>query len=281
LNIHPKEKEMKKTIQMILAAIGILVLAGMLVFAGIFIGRSNFFGNWDRPFQMMSPGGRYGNGFGPGMMGSRRNNGFPNRTKLPGMMNGFGATTANAAPLTIDQAYQAAQAYLDDLNNPDLKISEVMIFDNNAYIVVKETGTGLSAFELLVDSGSQVAYPEHGPNMMWNLKYGSMNHFSMMGARSGRMGGMMGSNAWSNSGSAGTTPGNTISPEEAIGIAQGFLDESIPGATAADDPVQFYGYYTLDFEKNNQVAGMLSVNERSGRVFLHTWHGTFIEEKMY
>jgi hypothetical protein len=29
--------------------------------------------------------------------------------------------------------------------------------------------------------------------------------------------------------------------------------------------------------KDNQPAGMLSVNGYSGQIFLHTWHGTFIE----
>jgi hypothetical protein len=52
----------------------------------------------------------------------------------------------------------------------------------------------------------------------------------------------------------------------------------ITGATAATDPTQFYGYYTIDFEKDGKVIGMLSVNGYSGQVFLHTWHGTFIEE---
>jgi len=39
--------------------------------------------------------------------------------------------------------------------------------------------------------------------------------------------------------------------------------------------------YTLDFEKDGKVAGMLSVNGYSGQVFLHTWHGTFIEESEF
>jgi heat shock protein HslJ len=42
--------------------------------------------------------------------------------------------------------------------------------------------------------------------------------------------------------------------------------------------MQFYGYYTLDFSKDGKVSGMLSVNGYSGQVFLHTWHGSFIEE---
>jgi hypothetical protein len=69
-----------------------------------------------------------------------------------------------------------------------------------------------------------------------------------------------------------------VTPEQAIQYAQKFLDASLSGTTAATDPIRFYGYYTLDFEKDGKVAGMLSVNGYNGEVFLHTWHGTFIEE---
>jgi heat shock protein HslJ len=114
---------------------------------------------------------------------------------------------------------------------------------------------------------------------MWNLKYSGTNHDNMMGGNGYGMmgnGGMMG--GWNN-----TTPSNvnadmTVTPEQAITYAQQYLDTNISGATAATDPIQFYGYYTLDFEKDGKIIGMLSVNGYSGQVFLHTWHGTFIEE---
>lgn len=70
----------------------------------------------------------------------------------------------------------------------------------------------------------------------------------------------------------------TITAEQAVEYAQTYLDAKVSGATAAEDPIQFYGYYTLDFEKDGKIAGMLSVNGYSGQVFLHTWHGAFIEE---
>jgi hypothetical protein len=59
------------------------------------------------------------------------------------------------------------------------------------------------------------------------------------------------------------------------------MSSNLSGATAAMDPVQFYGCYTLDFERDGAVVGMLSVNGFRGQVFLHTWHGTFIEEQSY
>jgi hypothetical protein len=265
--------EMNKTLSTTLTVIAILALATVIFFAGSMYARLNAFG----PSMMSGYGwnnnSRYGpsmmNGRGPSMMGGNDRN----------MMGGYGYNNANLTPLTVDQAKAAAEKYLANLNNSDLQIAEVMIFDNNAYVVVKETSTGNGTFELLVDPVSQIAYPEHGPNMMWNLKYSGLNHQYMMGGNSGMMGGngnMM--SGWDNTTSANVSVTMTVTPEQAIAYAQKYLDTNISGATAATDPIQFYGYYTLDFEKDGKVAGMLSVNGYSGQVFLHTWHGTFIEE---
>jgi hypothetical protein len=161
-----------------------------------------------------------------------------------------------------------------------------MIFDNHAYLVIKEESTGLGAFELLVDPASKTAYPEHGPNMMWNLKYSGLNHQFMMENNGGMMGMMNGSgmmnamvsgNGWSRTNPADVSAEMTVTAEQAMEYVQKYLDENVSGALATS-PIQFYGYYTLDFEKDGEVAGMLSVNGFSGQVFLHTWHGTFIEE---
>ncbi|MDO8753629.1 MAG: hypothetical protein Q7J80_07020, partial [Anaerolineales bacterium] len=206
--------------------------------------------------------------FGPGMMGNSRG-GY-------GMMGGYGSsnqTNSNVTPLTVDQAKAAAEKYIQTLNLQGLETGEVMIFDNNAYVIVKESETGLGAFELLVDPASQVAYPEYGPNMMWNLKYGGLGHGSMVGGR-----GMMGGWNYQAAPSTNVSAEMTVTPKQAVEYAQKYLDSNIAGATAATNPIQFYGYYTLDFEKEGQVVGMLSVNGYNGQIFLHTWHGTFIEE---
>jgi hypothetical protein len=189
---------MNKGLRIALIVIGILVLAGGLVFAGSLIGRwSAGVFPWARP-----AAGTWYDGYGPGMMGngtaygpgmtlapalrSGASAGVGGRygpsmmgngsTYGPGMMGGYGYGGASVTPLTADQAYQAAGKYLAGLNNPDLKIAEVMVFDNNAYVRVIEQSTGIGAFELLVDPATLNVYPEHGPNMMWNLKYGGLNH---------------------------------------------------------------------------------------------------------
>ena len=82
---------------------------------------------------------------------------------------------------------------------------------------------------------------------------------------------------WFSTNPANITAEMTVTPEQAMEYAQKYLDENVPNALATS-PIQFYGYYTLDFEKDGEVAGMLSVNGFSGQVFLHTWHGTFVEE---
>jgi hypothetical protein len=276
---------MNKTLSTTLIVLAILILAGGIFFAGNMYARANAFG----PGWMMGGyGGNNNSVYGPGGMMNMMGNysGNNNRAYGPGgMMGGYGYNNANLTPLTVDQAKAAAEKYLANLDNSDLQIAEVMIFDNNAYVVVKESDTGLGAFELLVDPTTQIAYPEYGPNMMWNLEYGGINHSSMMGGRGGfggMMGGMMGGSMMSGW-NYQTTPANisaemTVTPEQAVEYAQQYLDTNYVGATAATDPTQFYGYYTLDFEKDGKVAGMLSVNGYSGQVFLHTWHGTFIEE---
>jgi hypothetical protein len=263
---------MNKTLSTTLIVIAVLALAGGVFFAGNMYARANNYGpgmmNGNNGYDMMNGNGNYG--MGPGMMGG---NGWNN------------GTSTNATPLTVDQAKASAEKYIQSLNVQGLQTGEVMIFDNNAYVIVKESETGMGAFELLVDPASQVAYPEYGPNMMWNLKYGGLNHAGMMGN-----GGMMGGNGMMNGNgmmsgwdyqatpSADVSAEMTVTSEQAIEYAQQYLDTNIAGATAATDPMHFYGYYTLDFEKGGKIVGMLSVNGYNGQIFLHTWHGTFIEE---
>jgi hypothetical protein len=279
---------MNKTLSTILIVIAVLVLAGVFFIAGGMYSRANAYG----PAMMFADGNRDNAAYSPGMMTGRGGSGMMN-----GIMGGYGwrsGTAPDAGTLTVDEAKAAAEEYLQSINLQGLETGEVMIFDNNAYVVVKESETGLGAFELLVDPASQVAYPEHGPNMMWNLKYSGLNHSQMMGGSGGygMMGGMMSGSGGMMGGSGAMMDGweyqatpsasvsaeMTVTPEEAIQYAQEYLNANDAGAVAADDPTQFYGYYTLDFSKDGRILGMLSVNGYNGQIFLHTWHGTFIEE---
>lgn len=260
---------MNKTLTTTLTVIAVLALAAVIFFAGSMYTRVNVFG----------PSMMFGNGW---------NN---KNTYGPNMMNGYGYNNTDLPVLTIDKTKAAAEKYLANLDNRDLVIAEIMIFDNNGYVIVREASTSIGAFELLVDPVSPTAYLEHGPNMMWNLKYSGLNHEYMMGGNGyGMMGGGMMNmmsgygntmmQGWSNITPLGLTAEMTVTPEQAVEYAQQYLDANIVGATT-EHPMQFYGYYTLDFEKDGKIVGMLSVNGYSGQVFLHTWHGTFIEEAEY
>jgi hypothetical protein len=140
-----------------------------------------------------------------------------------------------------------------------------MEFSNGFYAQAVEKETGSGAFEILIDPLTGAVYPEPGPNMMWNTRYGHM------GSRSGIMGG------WWGYGSQPPATGEmTVGPEAAVQAAQSYLDRVQPGLTADDHADTFDGYYTLHVLRDGQVVGMLSVNGVTGQVWYHTWHGDFV-----
>ena len=210
------------------------------------------------------PRGGWGMGPGMGMMGGWGRPGFGPQGRGyggcgmgPGMRSGGGyGYPANATPLTLDQAAQSVNQYLAKLGNSDLKLAEVMQFDNGFYAEIKEKSTGLHAFEILIDPYTGAVYPEPGPNMMWNAKYG------MMGGRN----------------APAEMP---VTAAQARQNAQTYLDDALPGAKVADEADTFYGYYTIHVLKDGKVFGMLSVNGYTGQVWYHTWHGTFVDMKEF
>lgn len=186
----------------------------------------------------MGPGGWMGPG---GMMGG------PRGTYRPGQVR-----------LTLDQALQIARDVLTRQANPDLQITEVMEFEYNFYIDIAEKSTGVHAFEALIDPYTGDMYPEPGPNMMWNTRYGMMS-------------GMI----W---GLPSPAAQMSVSGDQAKKLAQQFIDSYIPGGKV-NEPERFYGYYTLDFSLSGNTYGMLSVNGYTGQVWYHSWHGAFRQEK--
>ena len=196
-----------------------------------------------------------------------------------GMMNGIGGVV-NVDPQTIEQAETAVSDYLDTLNDDNLILGEIMIFDNHAYAQVLNDETGQGAFEVLVDPVSGKVFPEPGPNMMWNTENGMMGGGMMGGQYGGMMGrGMMNGKFGNMVGNFGIASGAEISvtEEDAVRLAQEYLDNDLPGTNADDHADSFPGYYTIHIEQDGEVIGMLSVNAYNGQVFLHHWHGEFIE----
>jgi hypothetical protein len=159
--------------------------------------------------------------------------------------------------ITIDKATEIAQRYLASLNNPDLAVGDVEEYLLNFYVQYYEKSTGIGAFEMLIDKYTGNIYPEPGPNMMWNTKYGMM-------------GGMMG---WYRT----PTAAMPVTVDQAKTYAQQYLNTYYPGTTVGEVK-PFYGYYHVMVQLNGQHYGMLSVNGYTGQVWYHTWHGTFIQE---
>jgi hypothetical protein len=271
-----------------------LVVVGALVAAGFFIGR----GVTDRPALVLGAGGYVA---GPGMMLDRDNGEVPygggmmpgrggdglafshpmmpgqrfDRRGERGMMDGFGrgfGVLPATEPLTIEEARAAVEAFLESLDRDGLAVGEIMIFDNHAYAVVEDTATGQGAFEVLVDPGRRVVHLEFGPSMMWNTVYGMHGSDPVLGA--GRMPGRMMQGYGPETAPASDTP---LTEAEARQKAQAYVEAELTGQALSATAEAFPGYYTFDLEQEGKPSGMLSVNAATGQVWVHTWHGTFIE----
>jgi len=175
---------------------------------------------------------------------------------MGGMMGGYNANPSGER-ITIEQANQIAQLYLTSLRNPDIAIDEIMEFQYNFYILFYEKSTGIRAFEMLVDPYTGQIFPEYGPNMMWNIKYGMMWDYG-----------------------TSSTATMSVTKDQAKEVAEDYLKTYLPGAKV-EDPDMFYGYYTVHILKDGKIYGMLSVNGFDGQVWYHSWHGKFIQVKEF
>lgn len=181
---------------------------------------------------------------------------FYSYTMMPRLSPQFqGWMGEEQGPLTIYDSLSVAQDYLKYAGDRSLAVAEIMEFGNHFYVDVYEKSTGIHAFELIVERDGDI-YPEHGPNMMWNRKYGH---------HGGRMMSIYSESA--------EMP---IGEDESVAYAQKYLDRYMPGTTAVE-PHRFYGYYTLHVERGGNIIGMLSVNGYDGAVWYHNWHGEFIQ----
>jgi hypothetical protein len=177
---------------------------------------------------------------------------------------GYGSGTVpytnSGTPINITTATNIAKNYILSTSDPDLTVKHVEEYQSNFYVEVSEKSTGNGAFELIVDKYTGAVYPEMGPNMMWNTKYGMM-----------RGGGMMG-------GLFGTPTGPlTVTTAQATTNAQQYLNTYLQ-VTSTGDVTTFYGYYTIEILNGTTPYGMISVNGYTGQVWPHTWHGAFIQE---
>jgi hypothetical protein len=165
----------------------------------------------------------------------------------------------NIKNLSFDSVRELTQDYITNYSQ-NLEIAEIMEFSRNYYIEVVEEDTGIGAMELLVDKSTGAIFPEYGPNMMWNQKYGMHSRMRSSGSESNM----------------------PIDEEEAIEIAGRYLAKSGINEYVGDEAEEFYGYYTVHtIDEDGNIAGMLSVNGLSGDVWYHNWHGVFIDMEEY
>ena len=129
--------------------------------------------------------------------------------------------------------------------------------------------------ELLINPYTGDVYPEMGPNMMWNLKYGMHegSSYGMMGGRS-----MMGRYNSQDYSSSDTFDSNEILKSDAQNFASEYVENSsFIGNKISEQGHEFYGYYTFHITDGDNTVGMLSVNGLTGEVWYHDWHGTVTE----
>jgi hypothetical protein len=246
----------------------LVMLTGVILWTGIAYGQSRTNPNWE---WMNNDNTMYASMF--------ESNDMMGNSMMSGGMLGAPFGTSSAEPMSIDAASYAVSRYIAALDDDKLSLGEVMIFDNHAYAQVLNSDTGSGAFELLIDAATGNVYPEPGPNMMWNTAYSPMAGMDMMGGgpMGGNMmdGGLMDGNMMDGF-AAAPEASKSISAEDAIIIANRYLEQN-SADTIAEDPITFPGYYTLHIEHDGEISSMLSVNAYSGQVFIHHWHGNFIE----
>ncbi|TKJ29537.1 MAG: hypothetical protein CEE40_07940 [Chloroflexi bacterium B3_Chlor] len=248
------------TVIILAATLGAVVLVSLGGVVGWAVARPPV-STWTWPFHMSG-------WMGSGMLGSWSGYGG-----MMGSGNGCygsqgGSLGSGEGALSLSNAQGAVEGYLASLGLPDLSVAEVMEFSNHFYAEVEEESTGVHAMELLVDKDTGVVYPEYGPNMMWNTRYGMHSRSGW----SGMMGGMMGG-----FGTQEPSADMPVSTEQALEYAQRYLDASIPGTQVADQADVFYGYYTIHVLNDSEIHGMLSVNGHSGEVWYHSWHDQFVD----
>ena len=292
---------MSKTLRTSLIVIGIVVAGAALILVGMYFGRFNGASPWGwhgfvspefntetsdavpYPYGGMmsfstSEGGDYPH-FGymdPSMMSGYGMMGGTGR-----MMSSLNSSLLGIEPISLVDAEAAIRGYLDIIQDDNLDIGEIMVFDNHAYAQIVEIDTGIGALELLVDPVTLAVSPEPGPNMMWNVKYSPMSGFGEFGLM-GMMGTFGSEIAESIDEMMGATEAQDISAdlplsaEGAVEIAQQYLDAFVPGAAADEHADPFYGYYTIHILRDGETVGMLSVNGYTRQVFLHSWHGDLV-----
>lgn len=259
------KKHATKKFMVVLLAMG-MIAAGTVTFAD----QSVYQGFWQN---MMGNTTTEGYSNVVGTMGSMMsgysnsgglNNGFGHMNGMMGSYNWNNNQDFDSSELlSIDDLKENVEKYLKNYEGK-FEIDDIFVYSNSDYyfsIIEEETGRG--AMELLVNPVTGYVYPEYGPNMMWNTKYG-------MHGSSG-YGGMMGNFFINNDGE------EILTEQEALENANAYLEELNANLVAEEEGHVFYGYYTFHVNDGETLKGMMSVNSSTGDVWYHNWHGLLTE----
>jgi hypothetical protein len=228
------------------------------------------------------------------------------------MMQGPGhwqVAQATGPALPIEQAVERARQYLTSLQKPDLALLEIVEFSNAFYVVVSERSTNKPAFSLVVNRTTGNVFPEMGPVMMWNTKYGP--HFGTFPAGAmGMGGGMMGGGMGMGQGMMGPGMGRGMGPgypgmmtpgaprpgagpgaqqppaqrpqaldeAKARAALQAWINQVLPGATIGK-VLEFPGYYGYRLVRDGRTFTLAYVNAYGGQVYYAWQYGTFVREQ--
>ncbi len=195
-------------------------------------------------------------------------------------------------PLTLEEAGQAAKEFLQRANLEHLDLGRILVFESGAYVVVEKAGSEEGAFELQVDPLTRLASVEFGPTMIWNTEFGlSSGHFPgpahlrrlehgfdhvwMLPPRRARALRLFHRSI----GTAEAPPEaeGGVTGEEALAVAQRYLEAHASNLTLAREAQAFPGYFTIDILKDGVVHGLISVNAETGQVWPHKWRGKVVE----
>jgi hypothetical protein len=146
---------------------------------------------------------------------------------------------------------------LDFATNYKTEVEIVRIIETTQYfyVVLRESATGVGAFELLVDPITGKIGIENGPSQFWNTKYG----------------------IWGN----GKSTINGISAGQALNKAFTLTSKKNPPSSIDPQPVMFNGYYSFFEKENDQIVGVISVNGFTGEVEPHTWLGKVLQVREF
>ena len=246
-------------------------LAILMFAAGILVGfvLSNYYLAQiaEQPYGFSPSYGRIGQGVsmmntGTGMMNSGI--GLPSTLSPVATkpMTGFLAQTF-PVNITDQQAFNAVKDIMNDgfFGGADFHPGDEIIKFRNGWEIEVLDAQGAVVFEFIVDPSNGNVFPEMGPNMMWNTRFG-MGGQGMIG------GGMMGQ--WGRV-RAGTP--FSISEEQARDIVQDYIEKN--NLNADIEEVEIHpGYWEMHLVPDGLLLWQIDVNGYTGAVWLETWHLT-------